>query len=237
MRAAEHGCGARVGSSAPRGVYAHALIVRTLPLLALCLAPVLARPGDAAAQDGFVDLSAPAPGRVPVHFRSRGAALQVVVERRITRPPEEARTRGVVWGAARCETPCTVWAPPGMIRLRANAPGVRATDEDVDVPAEGATVLVRAGRASLHNVGIGLLAAGATTLIATMFVAFADQGIFNGTTRGSLGLEPAAVGGAASAGAALLAAGVPLMLLHRNGVTVGAVASNARLSLTVGGSF
>jgi hypothetical protein len=214
-----------------------ASLVRTLPLLALCITPILARAGVARAQDGFVDLSVPAPGRVPLQLRSRGVALQVVVERRVTRPAEEVRARGVVWGAARCETPCTVWAPPGVIRLRANAPGVRATDEDVDVPAEGATVLVRAGRASLHNVGIGLLAAGGTTLIATMFVALADQGVFNGTSRGSLGLEPASVVGAASVGAALLAAGVPLMLLHRNGVTVSAVASAARLSLTLGGTF
>ncbi|MFO0628325.1 MAG: hypothetical protein U0325_22315 [Polyangiales bacterium] len=211
--------------------------MRPIPLLALALLPVLARPRAAGAQDGFVDLSAPAPGRVPLHLRSRGAPLHVVVERRVTRPPEEARARGVVWGAARCETPCTVWVPPGVLRLRANAPDVRATDEDLDVPAEGATVHVRAGRAGLHNLGIGLLAAGATTLIATMFVALADQGIFNGTTRGSLGLEPASVVGAASAGAALLAAGIPLMLLHRNGLSVSAVAGSARLSLSVGATF
>lgn len=228
---------ARAPGQAPFGACMLGALVRTLPLLALCVTPILARPGTARAQDGFVDLSAPAPGRVPVHLRSRGVALQVVVERRVTRRPEEIRARGVVWGAARCETPCTVFVPPGTLRLRANAPGVRATDEDLDVPADGATVTVRAGRAALHNVGIGLLAAGATTLLATMFVALADQGVFNGTTRGSLGLDPAAVVGAASAGAALLAGGIPLMLLHRNGLSVGAVANSARLTLTVGGSF
>lgn len=92
------------------------------------------------------------------------------------------------------------------------------------MPDEGATLTVRAGRAALHGAGVGLLAAGATTLVATMFVALADQGVFSGTARGSLGLEPAAVAGAAGVGAALLAGGIPLTILHRNGVSITALA-------------
>lgn len=175
-------------------------------------------------QSAAVDLSSRAPGRVELALRSNGAPLNVVVERRVDRTPEEARARGVVLGAARCRTPCTVWVPPGRLRLRSNGPGIRGTDEDLEVPEEGATVRVRAGRAVLHGVGVGLLAAGATTLLATMFVALADQGVFSGTSRGSLGLEPAAVAGAAGVGAGLLAAGIPLTLIHRNGVTVSPLA-------------
>lgn len=186
----------------------------SLPLLLA----LLATPRAAAAQSSPVDFSAPAPGRVALTVESAGAALHVVVERRVTRPPAEARTRGVVIGAGRCQTPCTLWVPPGVLRLRANAPGVRGTDEDVDVPEGGATLRLRAGRAALHNVGIGFVAAGATTVLATMFVALADQGIFSGTSRGSLDLEPAAIVGAVGVGAALLAVGIPLMLAHRNGV-------------------
>lgn len=192
-----------------------------LAALALSLAP-----GVAAAQsvDGVVDLSTQRPGAVAVQLRSTGVPLQVVVERRVERPPAEARARGVVLGAGRCETPCTLWVPPGVLRLRAQGPGVRATDEDIDVPAGGAEVTVRAGRAALHNVGVGLVGAGATAILATMFVALADQGVFSGTTRGSLDLSTSAVIGAAAGGAALLAAGIPLLLAHRNGATVRAAA-------------
>lgn len=180
----------------------------------------LSAPSPAAAQEtpAHVDFSIRAAGRVALTLESDGAPLQVVVERRIDRPAAEARDRGVVLGSGRCQTPCALWVPPGVLRLRANAPGVRATDEDVSVPAGGATLRVRAGRAAVHNVGVGLVAVGATAILATMFVALADQGIFAGSDRGSLDLAPAAVVGAASVGAALLAGGIPLLLLHRNGV-------------------
>lgn len=190
------------------------------PLTALALA-ALAAPSTARAQrpPPATDLSAPGDGRVAVTVRSAGAPLNVVVERRLPRAPADAPARGVVLGAARCVTPCTLYVPPGTLRLRANGPGVRGTDEDVEIPAEGAALRVRAGRAALHNVGIGLVAAGGTAILATMFVALADQGIFSGTRRGALDLEPPAIVGAIGAGAALLAAGIPLMLAHRNGVS------------------
>ncbi|MEZ4390821.1 MAG: hypothetical protein R3A48_06960 [Polyangiales bacterium] len=201
--------------------------------LAALLAPLLIS-APASAQSPAVDFATRAPGRVEVLLRSSGAPLNVVVERRVERTLEEARARGVVLGAARCRTPCTVWVPPGRLRLRSNGPGIRGTDEDLEVPDGGAVVRVRAGRAVLHGVGVGLLAAGATTLLATMFVALADQGVFSGTSRGALGLEPAAVAGAAGLGAALLAAGIPLTLIHRNGASVSSFAPSAAAVVTGG---
>lgn len=194
----------------------------------LSLAFIFLVPRASSAQVRVEDLSQPASARAPVRVRSAGVALNVVIEQRAVRGRDGVR----VIAAGRCVTPCTLYLAPGMLRLRANGPGVRSTDEDIDFVGGPSTLTVRAGRAALHNVGIGLVAAGATTLLATMLVAIADQGVFAGTTRGSIGLESSAVIGASAAGAALLAAGIPLMLLHRNGMSLSADAPRAGLSLS-----
>lgn len=199
-------------------VYARAM--RSL-VLALALAPGLA---VAQSTEAAADFGAPHPGAVAVHLRSLGPPLQVVLERRVGRSLSAPRSPRLVLGAGRCETPCTLWAPPGTLRLRSQGRGLHPTDADLEIPAAGAEVRVRAGRSAMHSLGVGLVAVGATTILATMFVALADQGIFSGTTRGSLDLSTSAVLGAAGVGAALLAGGIPLVVLHRNGAVVVPVA-------------
>ena len=82
-----------------------------------------------------------------------------------------------------------------------------------DAAARPSLLRLRAASRTQWNVGVGLTSAGATVLLALVGFALAAQASSSGA---SLPTEAAVGGGLV--GGALLAAGVPLLLLNRTGV-------------------
>lgn len=186
---------------------------------AAVVAAVLALPSLAAGQAarppwqaqeavrGAIDFNTPGAGRVRLSLDSVGAPQRVVVEHRGDTP------RGPrVLGAGTCETPCALYVTPAPLTLRAEAWRVRDTDITFEAPPRPSVLHLRAPSRTQWNVGVGLAGAGATVFLALAGYALAAQA----TSGASLPTE-AAVGGAIVA-AALLAVGVPLLVLNRTGV-------------------
>jgi hypothetical protein len=103
--------------------------------------------------------------------------------------------------------------PPGTLRLRSTAPGLRATDLDIDVAA-ATSLEMRAPSSALFNIGTGLTALGATRMIATASVALAQQ--IEGVGAADQ-LRPTIAVPLSLLGALLLGGGIPLLVAHRTG--------------------
>lgn len=181
-----------------------AAAVLALPSLAAGQAAPWLRPE---AVRGATDFNAPGVGRVRLVLESAGASQRVVVEHRGDTP------RGPrVLGAGTCETPCALYVTRGPLTLRAEAWRLRDTELSLDAPERPSVLRLRAASRAQWNVGVGLTGAGATVFLALAGFALAAQS----TSGRSLPTEAAVGGGLVSV--ALLAAGVPLLLLNRTGV-------------------
>ena len=154
----------------------------------------------------------PAPGRVLLRLRSPARPQHVVIEARsastsATQPGPDIRAAGA------CNTPCQLWVPRGTLRLRSAAPGLRATDLDIDVDA-ATSIEVRAPSSALFNIGTGLTALGATVMVATASVALAQQ--IDGVAAADQ-LRPTVAIGLSLLGALIMGGGIPLLVAHRTG--------------------
>ena len=154
----------------------------------------------------------PAPGRVLLRLRSPSRPQHVVIEARAA-IGSTAQPGPVIRAAGACNTPCDLWVPRGTLRLRSTAPGLRATDLDLDVDAATA-VDVRAPSSALFNVGTGLTALGATVMLVTASIALVQQ--VEGVAAADQLRPPVAIG-LSLVGALLLGGGIPLLVAHRTG--------------------
>jgi hypothetical protein len=154
----------------------------------------------------------PAPGRVLLRLRSPARPQHVVVESRAA-ITSAAAPGPVIRAAGACDTPCHLWVPPGTLRLRSTAPGLRATDLDIDVAA-ATSLEMRAPSSALFNIGTGLTALGATMMIATASVALAQQ--IEGVGAADQ-LRPTIAVTLSLLGALFLGSGIPLLVAHRTG--------------------
>lgn len=189
-----------------------------LAALCLALAPCASAQSRSPRDPGVADYHSPASGRVTLELASTGVPQTVVLLRRASPGSTFADGRPRRWvGSATCTTPCRVFVPSGSIFLRARGPGVRGVEMDLDVPEGGAAVSLRAPSAALFNIGTGFVAIGSTVVLATMAVAASRQGI--SSTSDGEGLDAGSALAAVGVGVALLAAGIPLMVLHRTGVS------------------
>ncbi len=163
------------------------------------------------------DYTAPGEGRVAVAIESTGRPQSVVLEQRVdeTNPDTHATTMRVA-GAGQCVTPCRLFVPSANLVLRSDGPGLRSAQGTLDVPAEGLRIRVRAGSASLYNLGTTLTIGGATALVILAAVALVYQ---TGVASGEGPSSEAALG-VGLTGGVLLAAGIPLMWLNRTGVEI-----------------
>lgn len=158
---------------------------------------------------------APAPGRVALRVESAGTPQHVVVERRVTPGSAWERTYpGRIFGAAHCDTPCLLYVPPGVLRMRASGESLRNTDFDFTMPEDATGIRLRAPSRALYNVGTGIAAAGGAVILASAVVAFA----LSQAPRGE-GLPDTVFLGLTLFGAGLLVAGLPMMLTNRTGVS------------------
>jgi hypothetical protein len=118
-----------------------------------------------------------------------------------------------VRAAGACNTPCQLWVPPGTLRLRSTAPGLRDTDLDLDLDA-ASLVALRAPSRAMFNIGTGLAALGGTILVATLGVALVQQ--VEGVAAADQ-LRPTVAVGLSLLGVLFLGGGVPLLVAHRVG--------------------
>jgi hypothetical protein len=154
----------------------------------------------------------PAPGRVLLRLRSPARPQHVVIEARGA-AGGAAQPGPTIQAAGACNTPCQMWVMAGTLRLRSTAPGLRATDLDVDV--DGASLIeLRAPSRAMFNIGTGLAALGATIMVATVSVALVQQ--VEGVTAADQ-LRPTVAVGLSLLGALILGGGVPLLVAHRVG--------------------
>ncbi len=178
------------------------------------LAPSSPRPRSAPPTELTLD-DRPFPGRIPLTLHSRGRPQHAVIELRALPAPTDRRRGPEVRAAGACNTPCTLFVLPGLLRLRATAPGLRDTEIDIDVRA-ATTLTVRAPSADLFNVGTGLTAAGATAFVVLGAVAL-GQAIDGVPSEHRM--QPSVATGVGLLGALLLGGGIPLLVAHRTGVT------------------
>lgn len=158
---------------------------------------------------------APAPGRVALRVESAGVVQHVVVERRVVPGSAWERTYpGHIFGAAHCDTPCLLYVPPGVLRLRASGESLRNADFDFAMPEDATGIRLRAPSRVLYNVGTGIAAGGGAVILATAVVAFA----LSQAPRGE-GLSDTVLLGLTLFGGGLLVAGLPMMLTNRTGVS------------------
>lgn len=154
----------------------------------------------------------PAPGRVSLRLRSPSRPQHVVIESRAALS-SSTQPGPIIRAAGACNTPCQLWVPRGTLRLRSTAPGLRATDLDIDVDA-ATSIEIRAPSSTLFNVGTGLTALGATLMIATASVALAQQ--IEGVSPEDQ-LRPSVAVGLSLLGALIMGGGIPLLVAHRTG--------------------
>ncbi len=175
------------------------------------------RPPRAAAtapvEEGVTDFNADGEGRVTVFLESAGVPQRVVLElRRTDASTWTPRAPPNLLGAGTCTTPCALHVPPGVLVLRAEGAGLRGTDARLTVPDVDARVRLRAGSQPWWNVGVGMVALGAT-----MLVAIAGLGLAAQRDDGPPIAAATFLGVGAGAGV-LLGVGVPLMVFNRTGV-------------------
>ncbi|MDB4932902.1 MAG: hypothetical protein JWM10_5386 [Myxococcaceae bacterium] len=154
----------------------------------------------------------PAPGRVLLRLRSPARPQHVVIESRGA-PAVGAQPGPTIRAAGACNTPCQLWVPRGTLRLRSTAPGLRATDLDLDLDL-ASVVELRAPSRAMFNIGTGLAALGATIMVATVTVALVQQ--VEGVSASDQ-LRPTVAVGLSLLGALILGGGVPLLVAHRVG--------------------
>ena len=162
------------------------------------------------------DLTRWAPGRAMWWIQSSSESPQrVVIEHR--------RNAAMTWtrdappnllGSGTCTTPCALYVPTdAYLLLRADGDGMRRTEESVALPAGDLRVTLRAASQAQWNLGVGAVALGATLLAAitglTLASQFGDGDAPSRTTMLGVGL---------GAGA-LLAVGIPLLVVNRTGVS------------------
>jgi hypothetical protein len=179
--------------------------------------PPWRRPPRAAAaapvDEGVADFNADAAGRVTVFLESAGVPQRVVLElRRTDSSTWTPRAPPNLLGAGTCTTPCALHVPPGVLMLRAEGAGLRGTDARLTAPAFDARVRLRAGSQPWWNVGVGMVALGATMLVAIAGLGLAAQRD-DGTP-----LSTATLLGVGAGAGVLLGVGVPLMVFNRTGV-------------------
>lgn len=182
------------------------------------------RPAAAApAEEGVADFNADAAGRVTVYLESAGVPQRVVLElRRTDATTWTPRSPPNLLGAGTCTTPCALHVPPGPLVLRSEGAGLRGADTRFDMPDGDARVRLRAGSQPWWNVGVGMVALGAT-----MVLAIAGLGLASQRADGSPIATETVIGIGAGA-AVLLGVGVPLMVFNRAGVERIAPLTSAR---------
>ncbi len=206
------------------------------PLACATLAAALSLPAPALAQEAAAPpwsarpprpahAPAPAPaepvadfnvdgaGRVTLVVESAGRAQRVVFEQR--RRETTTWTRGAppnILGSGTCTTPCALHVPPGPLVVRAEGAGLRDTDSVFDAPEYDARVRLRAASQSQWNVGIGMVAVGATMVLALAGLALAAQ------TSGGPELSPGSVIAVGAGAGVLLGVGIPLLVFNATGV-------------------
>lgn len=177
-------------------------------------APPVTPPPTTPRGDEPVDYNTEAPGRFVLRLESAGAPQRVVVERR--RPSlstPEPDTRRAVLAGGTCVTPCQLYVDAGMLTLRAEGRGLRRTDTSFTMDASDALLRLRAPSQRQWNLGIGLVAGGGAVVLALLGFAVVSQARTDGVS-----LPTGAVVGVALAGGALLAGGIPLLVLNTGGI-------------------
>lgn len=149
----------------------------------------------------------PGPGQTRLIVESEGLPQRVVVEQR-----EETPRGPRVLGAGTCETPCVLYVPRTPLTLRAEARRLRDTELTLEAIERPSTLRLRAASRAQWNLGVGLTGIGATVFFALVGYALAAQN----TSAPALSTE-ATLGGTL-ASVALIAAGIPLLVLNRTGI-------------------
>lgn len=180
---------------------------------ALCLS--LAACASAQRVPSPVDPAAlrPAPGRVAVRVTSAGPVQNVA----LVLPRTEATQRMVV--DAWCQTPCTLFLPPGEHALYTGSPAVLDAVSRIRVGDRAAEVAALAPSRARWEAGRNLLVGGVgLAALGGIFLAFSPLEVEGGSPTGA---ETIAVGAAVGVGSALLIAlGLRAMGRERAGATV-----------------
>jgi hypothetical protein len=176
-------------------------------------------------QAGYEAYLQPGPGRVPLQIESVGPQMQVGV-------PEATGTGwvgnhvvSITLSRRLCDAPCTLYVPSGAsFPITTSGPGLRTATTDVDVPAGGASVRMRAPTLAKAFGAVVLLAVGAVGIGsggALVAVGQRHQEI----DHNSFKLVDAPNQGEIDGGGAMIGIGIPalaggiaLLALNRSGV-------------------
>lgn len=121
-----------------------------------------ARPA-AAEEDDRINPLEPGPGRAPLYVESAGKQQSISLHF-----AGAIRING--WGvsvtARICDTPCTMYLPPGAYVLQSEADGVVAARTPVTVSTTGARVKLKAPSSAVRGGGVALIAVGSAAILA-----------------------------------------------------------------------
>ena len=183
-----------------------------------------ARPAAQPEEDDRINPLEPGPGRVPLAVESAGKQQSISLHF-----TGAIRVNG--WGltvtARICDTPCTMYLPPGSYELLSEADGVVSAVTPVTVPPAGTRVKLKATSSGLRGGGVALVTiGGVAVLVGALVMAFAplNADIIDVTSSGGTthtdNSTPLLVGGGVTmgVGAAMIIPGAIMLAKAKGGV-------------------